>query len=502
VPGFPIPDWLNSSDPKNSIKNSVVRFLQKDMGYQHSQISRIKENFDWVKHHDGHLGSGMGVTTDEPTLVLSIDGEGDWESGAVALSINRVLKVRKSIASHLDSLGHLYSEVTKAYGFKPSRHEGKITGLAAYGKFSNAAEILMRAVRVKNGTIELRYVKNNDLAKITSKLRSVGLAKKVFTSLEDIVSQARDSSLIYPDLAFAIQYVLEESVCEIVRFWTSNFGVRNVSLCGGVFANVKLNQKVSEIEGLGKVAVFPNMGDGGLSLGGIWHQLSVEGRLGQKLFENMYLSEDYFIRNLGEVDLRGIEFSPLNSGEISVTVAKALARGLVVGLHVGGVEFGPRALGNRSILFDANRVDLGEKLNKKLKRTEFMPFAPVVLESHFHDYFEWSKSSLDVFQFMTMTCNVLPESQARISAVTHVDGTARPQVVPRDSNSMLKNILQRFLELTGKPILVNTSLNMHEEPINGKLNDSLNCLRMSAIDLLATEHGIYCLADSKDSNSE
>jgi carbamoyltransferase len=244
------------------------------------------------------------------------------------------------------------------------------------------------------------------------------------------------------------------------------------------------------------------MGDGGLSLGGIWHQLSVEGRLGQNLFEDMYLSEEYFTRNLGEVDLRGIEFSPLNSGEISVTVAKALARGLVVGLHVGGVEFGPRALGNRSILFDANRVDLGEKLNKKLKRTEFMPFAPVVLESHFHDYFEWSKSSLDVFQFMTMTCNVLPESQARISAVTHVDGTARPQVVPRDSNSMLKNILQCFLELTGEPILVNTSLNMHEEPINGRLNDSLNCLRMSAIDLLATEHGTYCLADSKDSNSK
>ncbi len=493
TPGFPIPDRYSSENPKHLIQESISKVLNTCLNNGNGSLSRATEQFTWVKHHDGHLGCGLGMVSESPTLILSIDGEGDWESGAVALSVAKKISQRKTIATHLDSLGHLYSQVTSAYGFKPSRHEGKITGLAAYGKYSAATEVLLQAVTIDSGKISLNYIKNNDLAKLVSKLKSLHLTKQSFTSMEDIVNAARAQTSVWPDLAFAIQHVLEKSVLEIVDYWRTRFNVKQVALSGGVFANVKLNQKISELPGLESVSIFPHMGDGGLSLGGVWHQLSVKGNLSKgQLFQNMYLSEEYFKNDVIE-DTIGVCFQELTHTKLLDQVTQDLQNGLVIGLHVGGVEFGPRALGNRSILFDAARPKIGQLLNARLKRTEFMPFAPVVLERYFKEYFHHKGQSFEAFEYMTITCDVREEVRSLIPAVTHIDGTARPQVIPENSKSMIKNILENYFKSTGIPVLVNTSLNMHEEPINGHLSDSIKCLRLKCIDKLVVENGIYSI---------
>ena len=260
-----------------------------------------------------------------------------------------------------------------------------------------------------------------------------------------------------------------------------------------VFANVKLHQTISELPGLMNVSIFPHMGDGGLSLGGIWHELSIKGELSKGLlFHNMYLSEEYF-NTIKNKDIDGVNFQEITGTQMFDQVSQDLQSGLVIGLHVGGVEFGPRALGNRSILFNAQEPEIGKLLNARLKRTEFMPFAPVILERKFSEYFEYKGESLENFKYMTLTCTVREKVRSLIPTVTHVDGTARPQIIPENSNLIVKNILESYFKLTGVPVLVNTSLNMHEEPINGHLQDSIKCLRLQCIDKLVTEYGIYSI---------
>jgi carbamoyltransferase len=153
------------------------------------------------------------------------------------------------------------------------------------------------------------------------------------------------------------------------------------------------------------------------------------------------------------------------------------------------MEFGPRALGNRSILIDPRKANVNQTVNKRLKRTEFMPFAPIVLENYFDLYFESQNVSKQPFYYMTSTCMVRPEYRSAIPAVTHVDGTARPQIVTKESNAIVTQILEEFCLLTGVPVLVNTSFNVHEEPINFQLEDSLEALERNAVDMIYTNHG-------------
>ena len=205
TPGFPIPNRFSNTNPKLLIEQTISNVLETYFGKVERKVAKGENFFTWVNHHNGHLGCGLGMVSQDPTLILSLDGEGDWESGAVALSIDKKILNRKNIATHLDSLGHFYSQVTSAYGFKPSRHEGKITGLAAYGKYSAATEVLLNAITIDQGRIKLNYIKNNDLAKLVSKLKSLNLIKNVYTSLVNIVEEARAQTKVLPDLALAIQ---------------------------------------------------------------------------------------------------------------------------------------------------------------------------------------------------------------------------------------------------------------------------------------------------------
>ena len=481
LPGQTSRLFFSSKSPKEIVEN-LVRFILGDL------LSK-RCSFTWVKHHDSHLGCALGASRSKKSLLVSLDGEGDGESGVIALQNNRSISSRTLLMKDIDSLGLLYSAVTRKYGYLSGRHEGKITGLAAYGKQSAAVEILTNAILIENGVLKLRYAKNRINKGIILELRKIGLCRNQHINITEIVDAAAEGVSIYPDLAFAVQQVLENSVTELIRYWLPKTGTRDVSLAGGVFSNVKLNQRIAEMKEVDNLYIFPNMGDGGLSLGGIWHELARSGNLANShLYEDMYLGFDHILENK---EFLGIKKTTMNIDQLSQFIAKKLSEKKYIGLHQNRMEFGPRALGNRSIIFDPRDAALGHELNRKLGRTEFMPFAPVILEKYFFDYMETQNKSQEAFSYMTITCNVKNDVRDSIPAVVHFDGTARPQIVTPKSNQLLHKILEVFNGITDIPVLVNTSFNVHEEPINGDLIDSIDCLRNGVVDYVVSENTVY-----------
>ena len=252
VPGFPRGGVNN---PKALIEQAILESsnkLDKDL------------DFAWINHHDSHLGQALSVSTSIPSLLISLDAHGDGESGAVSFkNQNEITKLTRF--KDLDSLGELYSSVTKRYNFKANHHEGKITGLAAFGNYSKAVDVLLKYVSVSSGNIDIKHLKGFK-KRFVERAMPFKLTKKFSTSMDNLISIAEAKSNNYADLAFAVQIVLEESVLEITRYWKNRTNARGLSLAGGVFANVKLNQRLAEELNFESVRIFPNMGDGGISV--------------------------------------------------------------------------------------------------------------------------------------------------------------------------------------------------------------------------------------------
>jgi len=462
----------------------------------------LPSKIEFVKHHNGHLGCGLGLTrSTSPTLVLSLDNQGDGESAALTIVENRKPTKRLQLAGSGDSLGELYSVATDFYGYTKNRHEGKIMGLAAHGSYTGAIDLLLSHISIENGFISLKYIKAQRLALVNHILKNnFRFPSKLKSSIREIVVAAASETKFYPDLAYAIQFVIEERISQLVQYWIRKESCENVILTGGVFSNVKVNQKISEIKGVETVSVFPHMGDGGLSIGGVWWNLAMESKLNTSdpLLNSAYLGH---VRDIEpstaskQKITKGLIVQNLEDSDLASKVAEIIFTGGVVGIHRGSIEFGPRALGNRSILADARNIEMVRELNKRCGRTEFMPFAPVILEEFFDEFMETSNKSLQPFYFMTMTCNVRKEVRHLIPAVTHVDVTARPQIVTSTSNKFLYEVVRSFYELSKVPVLINTSFNIHEEPINGNFNDSVKCLRQGVVDYLVGEGVMYSLKD-------
>ena len=274
---------------------------------------------------------------------------------------------------------------------------------------------------------------------------------------------------------------------------------RFIALSGGVFANVKLNQRIYERFRPREIFIVPFMGDDGLALGGVLEYLLRRRGMAGWLAARRRLEDLYWAPPPGpeaeacfaqEPRLRRLPDAPAEGA------ARLLAEGKIVGLFRGRMEFGPRALGARSILASPLRHEVNAELNKRLERTEFMPFAPYVAEEDAGEVFAIDEGNRYACRFMTITTEVRPAWRARIPGVVHVDGTARPQIVARAANPLYYDILSAFKRLTGIPVLVNTSFNVHEEPIVNGAAECLAALRDGRIDVLVTETGIYSLGES------
>jgi carbamoyltransferase len=285
------------------------------------------------------------------------------------------------------------------------------------------------------------------------------------------------------DVAAAYQHVLERVAVAVTTHWLRQTGCRHVVLSGGVTANVKMNQRIHEIEGVEGTFVYPNMGDGGCGTG-LALAMSWPGGVREPL-RDVYLGPSY-----GEADIRkelerhGLAFT--RPGDLVGEVARRICDGEVIARYAGRMEYGPRALGNRSILYQAKDPAVNQWLNQRLGRTEFMPFAPVTLWEARERCYRNLEGAEHAAQFMTLTFDCTDFMRKNSPAAVHVDGTARPQLIRREINPEYYDILKECERRTGIPTLINTSFNMHEEPIVCSPNDAVRAFLDGNIDGLAT----------------
>lgn len=486
LPPFP---GFTSSFSKYPVKRAmellILTLLDKRQNKEHIE-------FVWVRHHDAHTGAALPLYPNSKFLVFSFDGHGDGLSSQISKVSN--IKGRqkvKILAQHKrkHSLGSIYQACTEVYNFRPNSHEGKITGLSATGVSSPAIQYLSKHIRVRKGTHTVRIFQNSLLVLISKIFNKFGFQSLRPRTHYELVNNAKQLTSGYGDLAFAIQKILEETLLQIVSHFATKYQLDKVALTGGLFANVVFNAKIAQVPGVSDVRIFPNMGDGGLSLGGIYWHLFSQGKLSlEALPSSMFLApetgsedQDYFSSLLIDSQLT---IQKMDKDETIAYVSKALVLGKIVGLHRGKMEFGPRALCNRTILVDPRKKEVNKSVNLRLRRTEFMPFAPVVTQDSFNKYFDPPQEDIFPFYYMTMVCNVKPEWRQRLAAVTHVDNTARPQVINKDDDEFMYDILKSFEKETGIACLVNTSFNLHEEPINFTLSDSVSALKKGAVDIL------------------
>ncbi|MEX2650552.1 MAG: carbamoyltransferase C-terminal domain-containing protein [Alphaproteobacteria bacterium] len=433
----------------------------------------------FFNHHQAHALPTLFHTDWDDALLYTADGGGDNVQWSARIFRDGRLTTMWggdeafARASAIDSLGLAYGFATEALGFRMNRHEGKVTGLAAFGEPTVADRLATRFRVADDGQITSDFASNEDM--------------RAF-----VFALAREASR--EDLSASIQHVLEEKILAAVRRLLERHGVRRLGLSGGVFANVRLNQRLAEETPVGEVFVYPAMSDAGLPAGGILQVLLERDGIEPWLDRRYALDHLYYGRDHGDradavfrstPGLARIADDPVDA------VPRLLVEGKAVGLFTLGAEYGPRALGARSILAAPTDSRINDALNRRLARSEFMPFAPVIAAADAEEVFDLPAASRLAARFMTVTCRVRERWRDRIPAAVHVDGTARPQLIERAPNPLYFDILARYKQLTGVPVLINTSFNVHEEPIVNAPDEAARALLDDRVDAVATAGGVW-----------
>ena len=433
----------------------------------------------FANHHASHALAALFYTDWNEALVYTSDGIGDNVSYSMRGLKNGALEcfygddrwLTKTLKE--TGLASAYGYATVACGFRMLRHEGKLTGLAAYGEPKLAEEM----------AAQFRF--NDKTGLIETDFKNWSAMREKFLGL----CKGHDRETI----AASIQKVAEDFTVQSVRHWLERTGARKLALAGGLFANVRLNRLLAETLPLDEVFVFPAMGDEGLSVGAaltfLHERDGTETWLRHRhRLDNVYLGQNYDGRIddvLASAGMRRLAGRPVETAVDLIRAGKAGA------IYTGRMEFGPRALGARTIIARPHDHAINDLLNKRLDRSEFMPFAPYVLEEDAARVFEITDVNRYAAHFMTITCGVKPEWRARIPAVVHVDGTARPQIVRGDENPLFAAILRRFRDQTELPVLINTSFNVHEEPIVNRPEECLQALADGRVDFVVTQQAVY-----------
>jgi carbamoyltransferase len=433
----------------------------------------------FYNHHKAHALPTLFYSDWEDALMVTADGGGDNINHSRRRFANGQIEEIYGGDEWLtrippiDSLGQAYAAATRALGFRDNRHEGKLTGLSAMGEPAFAERIG-------------QYFRVDEVGHIFSDFRR---NSEMFNLLREIAKEGSRE-----DVAASIQKVLEDKMLLSVSRLLRHYPAKHLGVAGGVFANVRLNRVLAEQLDLEEIFVFPPMGDEGLPIGGslvyllerdgIAHWLKQRRRL-----KDVYLGRDYTAA--ADPILSAIPGIRRLTGDPIEHSAKRLAVGEIGAIYTGRMEYGPRALGARSILANPSRRETHDLLNTRLDRTEFMPFAPVIAADRASEVFDVNKVNAYACRFMTITCNVRPNWRDRIAAVVHVDGSARPQTIVRESNPLYFDILMAFEKITGIPVLVNTSFNVHEEPIVNTPRECAQALLDRRIDFVVTSQAIY-----------
>jgi carbamoyltransferase len=433
----------------------------------------------FYNHHESHALAPLFYSEWDEALLVTADGGGDGVNYSHRHFANGILRTIYGgeeclfTLPPIDSVGLAYLAMTAALGFIPLRHEGKLTGLAAFGQPILADQIASRF-----------FV--DDVGRVFSDFRDFDEMERFMGSLAAGVSRE--------DAAASIQQVVETTMLRSITRLLGRYKVRHLGLAGGVFANVRLNRILAERLPIDEIFIFPAMGDEGLPVGGALCYLLQRDGLRHWLGQRRTLYDVYFGRDYTSAidEALNVSAGVRRTGESPVEgAARRLCVGEIGAIYTGRMEYGPRALGARSILANPSRRETHDLLNKRLARSEFMPFAPVIAAEKAAMVFDVNPINAYACRFMTIACNVRPQWRERIPAVVHVDGSARPQTVVRETNSLYYDILAAFERESGLPVLVNTSFNVHEEPIVNKPRECVRALLEGRIDFVVTTKGIY-----------
>jgi carbamoyltransferase len=485
--------WLREQYRKHVEKNTRRYMVREFLRYN---TARIDDIFDVAKfrraggfrddakvyfynHHEAHALAALFYTQWDNALLVTADAGGDsvnyshryFADGALTTIYGGEECLLQPLP--MDSLGWAYAYMTQALGFVPLRHEGKLTGLAAFGQPVLADKIAARF--------------------------SVDESGRVFSDFRDLIEMkgfigGLAATVSKEDASASIQKVLEDTMLHSVSRLLERHKARRLGVAGGIFANVRLNRTLAERLPIDEIFIYPAMGDEGMPAGGALCYLLQRDGLPAWLKQRHTLRDMYFGRDYTNAidDALKAAAGVRLTGEPPVEgAARRLNAGQLGAIYTGRMEYGPRALGARSILANPSRRETHDLLNKRLARTEFMPFAPVIATEKASTVFDVNAVNAYACRFMTITCNVKPEWRERIAAVVHADGSARPQTIERDTNPLYYDIIAAFERVSGLPVLVNTSFNVHEEPIVNKPSECLKALLDGRIDFVVTTKGLY-----------
>ena len=497
-----MPIWLRE---KLFQKNFLFNLLcQHDPKFK--DIDKIK----FSEHHFSHAASAFYPSPFEEAVILTLDGVGEWATTTLAIGKKNNIEMLKEIYFP-HSLGLLYSAFTYYIGFKVNSGEYKVMGLAPYGKPIYKEKILQNLVDVKkDGSFRL----NMDFFNYATGLT---MTSKKFSKLFGQPIRRPDKDLLeqfHMDIAASIQAVTEEIVLKLSKNISEKYKIKNLCLAGGVALNCVANGKILKEGIFKKIWVQPAAGDAGGSLGAAlayWHQELEKGRVVKSRIDGMkgsYLGPSYNEQEI-EKTLKslGAKFEKYSEKELIDKVATELNNEKTIGWFQGRMEFGPRSLGARSIIADPRSDKMQKELNLKVKfRESFRPFAPSVLREDVNSWFDLNTDS----PYMLMVADVkksiqIPMSEndqklfgieklnvkrSSIPAVTHVDYSARIQTVHEETNPKYHKLLKKFKDITGCPILVNTSFNIRGEPIVCNVKDAFKCFMGTNLDILVCENFI------------
>lgn len=497
-----IPTWLGE---KLHMKGKMTRALG----------CKPKNRYVFPEHHESHAASAFYPSPFEEAAIVTMDGVGEWATTSIGVGEGNQLKLIREIRFP-HSLGLLYSAFTYYCGFKVNSGEYKLMGLAPYGEPKYADRIRERLIDLReDGSYRLDLSYFNYCQGLT-------MTNDKFASVfgQPARSPETDLTQFQMDVAASIQEVTEEVMLKTARYAKEVTGKDNLCLAGGVALNCVGNGVILREGPFDKIWIQPAAGDAGGALGAaqlVWHNLLGKPREVQpadsqrgSLLGPKYESDDI----KAVLDEQGVVYEECTEAQLSDRVAELIEQENVIGWFQGPMEFGPRALGSRSIIGDARSPKMQSVMNLKIKfRESFRPFAPIVLREHASDYFDIDERHDSPYMLIVAPVkqdkrkdvdqglfglDKLKQNRSVIPAVTHVDYSARLQTVDGERNPRLASMMRRFHERTGSPVLINTSFNVRGEPIVCTPQDALRCFMGTEMDVLVLENYVIRRVDQKD----
>jgi carbamoyltransferase len=472
---------------KNSLGEKVwVRgLIQANLG-----VARRKVLF--TEHHESHAAAAFLTAPTDEAAILTTDGVGEWATLTVgrgkrvaggATSIELLREVRWP-----NSLGMLYSTFTAYLGFQVNEGEYKVMGLASYGtpRFAEAVRKVIRRTADGAFALDLRYFDYHTTAKRSFSdafVETFGPPRPTWEPID----LASEEGQRFADIAASVQLVLEEILVDLARSLQRETGLSDLCLGGGVALNGVANARILRESGFRRLFVPPAPGDAGCALGAALYADRIHfGNPDRPFPDHPFWGPAVEPGELARIAREdGLAVEALSDTELIARTAEDLAAGRIVGWMEGATELGPRALGHRSIFAAPHSAETRDRLNRDIKyREEFRPFAPIVPEEAAGEYFELPPGGVRLSRFMSGVFPVKPKWRSALAAVTHVDGTARVQALPREMAPRVHDLLMAYGRKSGVPVLLNTSFNLAGEPIVNRVVEGYSTFRRSGIDVL------------------